>query len=110
MQQGTGAWVRPSASDWSLVAWAVDGVVMLGIPQSGPGSGHVLCRRLARVEGHVPRWMNRGPGQSELRRQLWRVEEGTVEVQITLDKVWNASVEKWRISKGGVSGSKSLVP
>ena len=56
-----GAWVRPSVSDWSLVAWAVDGVVMLGIPQSGPGSRHVLCRRLARVEGQVPRWMNRGP-------------------------------------------------
>ena len=63
-----GAWVRPSMSDWSLIAWVVDGVVMLGLPQSGPGSRHVLCRRLARVEGQVPRWMNRGPGQSKLRR------------------------------------------
>ena len=50
-----GAWVSPSVSDWSLVAWAVDGVMMLGIPQSGPGSRHVLCRRLARAEGQVPR-------------------------------------------------------
>ena len=75
-----GAWMRPSVSDWSLVAWAVDGVAMPRIPQSGPGSRHVLCRQLARVEGQVPRWMNRGQGQSKLRRQLWRVEEGTVEV------------------------------
>jgi hypothetical protein len=97
-----GAWARPSVSDWGLVAWAVDGVVMLGIPQSGPGSRHVLCRRLARVEGQVPRWMKRGPSQSELRRQLRRVEEGTVKVQMTLDKVWDASAEKWRVSKGGV--------
>ena len=27
-----GAWMGPSMSDWSLIAWAVDGVVMLGIP------------------------------------------------------------------------------
>ena len=52
-----------------------------------PGSKHVLCRQLAIVEGQVPRWMNRGPGQSEVRRQLWRMEKGTVEVQVTLDKV-----------------------
>ena len=28
--------------------------------------------------------------------------EGTVEVQMTLDKVWDASSERWRVSKGGV--------
>jgi hypothetical protein len=33
---------------------------------------------------------------------MWRVEEGTVEVQMTLDKVWRASAERWRVSKGGV--------
>ena len=32
-----GAWERPIVSDWSLAAWTVDGVVMRGIPQSGPG-------------------------------------------------------------------------
>ena len=76
-----GAWMGPSVSDCSPDAWVVNGVVMLGRPQSDPGSKHVLCRQLARVEGQVPRWMNRGPGQSELRRQLWRVEEDTVHRQ-----------------------------
>ena len=56
-----GAWVRPAMSDWGLATWTVDGVVMLGIPQSGPGSNHVECRQLARVEGQLPRWMGRGP-------------------------------------------------
>ena len=97
-----GAWERPAVSDWSLAAWTVEGVVMLGIPQSGPGSNHVECRQLARVGGQLPKWMNRGPSQSELRRQLWKVEEATVEVQMTLDKVWDASAERWRVGKGGV--------
>ena len=56
-----GAWVRPTVSDWSLAAWIVDGVVMLGIPQSGHGSSHVERKQLARVEGQLPRWMGRGP-------------------------------------------------
>ena len=73
---------------------------MLGIPQSGPGSNHVECRQLARVEGQLPKWMSRGPSQSELRRHLWKVEEDTVRVQTTLDKVWDASSERWRASKG----------
>ena len=97
-----GAWMRPSVSDWSLAAWTVNGEVMLGIPQSGPGSDHVECRRLARVEGQLPKWMGRGPSQSELRRQLWKVEEDTVQVQMSLDKVWDASAGRWRVSKGGV--------
>jgi hypothetical protein len=46
--------------------------------------------------------MDRGPSQSELRRQLWKVEEATVEVQMTLDKVWDTSAERWRVGKGGV--------
>ena len=57
---------------------------------------------MCRVKGQVPRWMNRGPGQSKLRRQLWRVEKGTMEVQMTFDKVWDASAERWRVGKGGV--------
>ena len=89
-------------SDWSLAAWTVDGVVMLGIPQSGPGSNHVECRQLARAEGQLPKWMSRGPSQSELTRQLWKVEEDTVRVQTTLDKVWDASAERWRVGKGGI--------
>ena len=75
---------------------------MLGIPQSGPGSGHVVCKRLGRVEGQPPRWMVRGPSQSELRRQLWKVGADTVEVKMPLDKVWDASAERLRVSKGGV--------
>ena len=42
---------------------------------------------------------------SRLKRQLWKVEEDTVEVQMTLDKVWDASAERWRVGKlykGGV--------
>ena len=75
---------------------------MLGIPQSGPGSEHVVCRQLGRAEGQLPRWMNRGPSQSRLRRQLWKVEDGTVEVPMTLGKVWDASAERWRVDTGGV--------
>ena len=48
----------------SLAAWTEGGVVMLVIPQLGPGSVHVVCRQLGRVEGQLPRWMNRGPSQS----------------------------------------------
>jgi hypothetical protein len=68
-----GAWVRPVVSDWSLAAWTVDGVVMLGIPQSGPGSNHVECRQLARVEGQLPRCMD---GQ---RTKPEQAEEAAVE-------------------------------
>ena len=75
---------------------------MLGIPQSGPGSGHVVCKQLSRVKGQLPRWMSRGPSQSELRRQMWKVEAGTVEVQMSLDKVWGASAGRLRVGKGGV--------
>jgi hypothetical protein len=99
-----GAWERPTVSDWSLdlAAWTLEGVVMLGIPQSGPGSDHVECRQLVRVGGQLPKWMNREPSQSELRRQLWKVEGATVEVKMTLDKVWDTSAERWRVGKGGV--------
>jgi hypothetical protein len=62
-----GAWMGPSVSDWSLAASTADGVAMPGIPQSGPGSDHVECRRLARVEGQraeEPGWC-RAEGGSE---------------------------------------------
>ena len=75
---------------------------MLGIPQSGPGSEHVVCRQLGRAKGQLPKWVDRGPSQSRLRRQLWKVEDGTVEVPMTLDKVWDASAERWRVDTGGV--------
>ena len=94
--------MRATVSDWSLVAWTEEGEVMMGIPQSGPGNGHVLCKQLSRVEGQLPRWMGRGPSQSELRWQIWKVEAGTVEVQMTLDKVWDASAGRLRVIKGGV--------
>ena len=60
--------------------------VVLGIPQSGPSSNHVVCRQLGRVEGQLPSWMSRGPSQ---RRQLWKMNEDTVKVQchMALDKV-----------------------
>ena len=52
-----------------------------------------------RVEGQLPRWMHRGPSQGRLRRQLWKVEEGTVQVPMKLGKVWDAclsrEVEGW---------------
>ena len=95
-----------------MAAWTVDGEVMLGIPQPGPGSNHVECKQLARVGGQLPKWMSRGPSQSALRRQLWEVEEGTVEVQMTLDKVWDAPAERWRVGKGGawpVEASRVMV-
>jgi hypothetical protein len=63
-----GAWERSAVSDWSLAAWTVDGEVILGIPQSGPGSNHVECKQLVRVEGQLPKWMSRGPSQSAMRR------------------------------------------
>ena len=72
--------MRAAVSDWSLAAWTGAGEVMLGMPQSRPGSGHVICKQLSRVKGQLPRWMSRGPSQSELGRQMWKVEAGTVEV------------------------------
>ena len=72
---------------------------MLGILQSGPSRNHVECRQLARVEGQPPKWMCRGPSQSELRRQLWKVEEDTVRVQMTLDKVWDALAERGGLAR-----------
>ena len=33
---------------------------------------------------------------------MWKAGEDTVEVQMTLDKVWDASAGRWRVSKGGV--------
>ena len=97
-----GAWVRAAVSDWSLGAWTEKGEVMLGIPQPGPGSGHAVCKQLSRVKGQLLRWTSRGPSQSELRRQLWKVEAGTVEVQMSLDKVWDVSAGRLRVGKGGV--------
>ena len=85
-----------------MAAWAVGGVAMLGIPQSGPGSDHVKCKQLATVKGQLPRWMGRGPSQSELRKKLCKVGQDTVEVQMTLGKVWDVSAGRWRVSKGGV--------
>ena len=53
--------------------------------------------QLGRAEGQLPRWVHRGQSQSRLRRQLWEVEGGTVEVPIKLGKVWGASAERWRV-------------
>ena len=55
-------------SDWSLAAWAEEGMVMLMIPQSEPGCSHVVCRQLSRVGGQLPNWMNRGVKESKLRK------------------------------------------
>ena len=75
---------------------------MLGILQSGPDRDHLVCEQLGRAEGQLPRWMHRGPSQSRLRRQLWKVEEGTMGVPMKLGKVWDASAERWRVGTGGV--------
>ena len=69
-----GRWERIAAWDWSLVAWAVDGVIHLGIPKSGPGVEHLEYRELTRADGPPPKWMSRGTSQRALRRQLWKVE------------------------------------
>ena len=50
-----GRWERTAAWDWSLVAWSEDGVIHLGIPQSGPGSRYLECRELIRIEGPPPK-------------------------------------------------------
>ena len=97
-----GRWERTAAWDWSLVAWSVGGVIHLGIPQSGPGSRYLECRKLARTEGPPPKWMGRGTSQSALRRQLWRVEETSTQVDMKLTKVWDTSTERSRVQKGGV--------
>ena len=58
-----GAWVRSAVSDWSIATWTAGGVVVLGIPQSGPGRDHLVCKQLGtcRAEGQLLRWMHRGP-------------------------------------------------
>jgi hypothetical protein len=55
-----GAWVRSAVSDWSIAAWTVDGVVVLGMPQSGPGMDHLVCRQLSRTEGQLPKLCQSG--------------------------------------------------
>ena len=99
-----GRWERTAAWDWSLVAWAMDGLIHLGIPQSGPGNRYMYleCRELARVDGPPPKWMGRGTSQSAPRRQLWKVEETTVKVDMRLTKVWDTTTERSRVHKGGV--------
>ena len=94
--------MRSTVSDWSIAAWTVGGVVVLGIPQSGPGRDHLVCKQLGRAEGQLPRRVHRGPSQSRLRRQLWEVEGDTVEVPMKLGEVWDASAERWRVDTGGV--------
>ena len=74
----------------------------MGIPQSGPCSRCLECRELARADGPPPKWMGRGTSQSALRRQLWKVEEITVQVGMRLTKVWDAFTERSRVHKGGV--------
>ena len=54
-----GGWERATVWDWSIAAWTEGGVVRLGIPQSGPGNEHLECRHLVRVEGELPKWLNR---------------------------------------------------
>lgn len=76
-----GEWDRRSVWDWCTVAWAEKGRVMLGIPQSGPGKGHLECRRLERVSGLGPSWRRVGSQERELRRQVWRCAEEVVEVR-----------------------------
>ena len=78
---------RTVAWGWSLVAWAVDGVIHLEIPHSGPGNKYVECRELVRADGPPPKWTSRGTSQSALCRQLWKAEETTVQVDMRLTKV-----------------------
>ena len=75
---------------------------MLGIPQSGPGCSHVVCRQLSRVDGQLPSWMHRGPRGSKLRKQLWKAEADTVKVQMSLDTVRDESAGRLRVDRGGV--------
>ena len=68
---------------------------------SGDAGDTTVRARQQPQECQLPKWMSRGPSQSELSRQLWKVEDGTVEVQMTLGKVWDDSAERWRVGKGG---------
>ena len=97
-----GRWERTVAWGRSLVAWAEGGVIHLGIPQSGPGSRYLECRKLARADGPSLKWLGRGTSQSALRRQLWRVEETSVQVDMWLTKAWDTPTERNRVQKGGV--------
>ena len=96
-----GRWERTGAWDWSLVAWAVDGVIHLGTPQSGPGNMYLECRELTGANGPPPKWTSRGTSQSALCRQLWKEEDTTVQVDMRLTKVWDISTERNRVHKGG---------
>ena len=51
----------------------MDGVIPMGIPQSGPDNRYLECRKLTRADGLPPKWTSRGTSQSALRRQLWKV-------------------------------------
>ena len=46
--------------------------------------------------------MSRGTSQSALRRQLWKMEETTVQVGMRLTKVWDTSTERSRVHMGGI--------
>ena len=65
-----GSWDRKAVSDWGLAAWAEGGRVMLGVPQSGPGSRTLECRELQRVEDSAPKWRKAGSERRRLRRQV----------------------------------------
>ena len=81
---------------------------MLGIPQSAPGSNHVVCRQLGRTEGQLPSWMSKGPSQSRLRRQRWKVEEDVVKVQTTMGNVWDAPAEIEGVQGWGLANGDTL--
>ena len=52
-----------------------------------------------------PKWMERGTSQSAMRRQLWRVEEDTVKVDMELCRVWDTATQRTRLARvqdGGV--------
>ena len=45
--------------------------------------------------------MNKGTSKIALRRQLWKVEETTIQVEMRLTMVWDTSTERSGVQKGG---------
>ena len=79
-----GRWDRRAVWDWGIAAWAKEGRVMLGVPHSGPGSKHLWCKMMERVGEAPPEWRKAGSKRRELRRQVWRLTDTMVKVDMVV--------------------------
>ena len=97
-----GAWERRAVWDWGLAAWAREGRVMLGVPQSGPGNRHLWCTELERVSEAPPKWRKAVSKRKELRKQVWGLTETMADVDMVLVKEWDPYTERHCVQTGGV--------